>query len=150
MPNWCSNNIVITGDKETLTKIWEECFDDGILRFTKIVPYPEGMIYSNEGYNWCYTNWGVKWDLSKECGADFELHAEDGAITGWFETAWTFPGVVMKALSKKYPVHIELDFDETGMCFMGNNVYKNGEETSVYYLDGDDYPNHWQLDDEEE
>ena len=45
MPNWCQNNLVVTGDPKMLDVIQELKFD-----FTKIKPRPQDLIDDTEPY----------------------------------------------------------------------------------------------------
>lgn len=58
MPNWCNNEIIITGDQSTLTKLHERLLHDGRhngneeFSFTTFVPIPEAFQASDLGECW--------------------------------------------------------------------------------------------------
>mgnify|MGYP000170764505 CR=1 FL=1 len=107
MPNWCNNELIITGDKTDL-----ECFrayakgngivwdaEDAItnaegdkvryeydLDFSKFIrptkkelekPYGSGESY---GYHWCIDNWGTKWNACEITVCPSDEHTGDGEI----------------------------------------------------------------------
>jgi hypothetical protein len=73
-------------------------------------------------YSWCLENWGTKWNAY---GQNDERNS-DNVI--YFQTAWSSPIPVIKALSEKYPNNefkIEYADEDTGSnC--GSIVFKNG------------------------
>ena len=76
------------------------------------------------GYDWANENWGTKWNVSEP---EIEDDSEDGlGITYYFNTAWSPPVPIYKALVAKYPdAEISWFYDEPGMQFAG---YLNTEE----------------------
>lgn len=50
-------------------------------------------------YDWSVDNWGTKWDA---CSID-EVSSEDNLFEIRFDTAWSLPVPVLKALAQKYP-----------------------------------------------
>ncbi len=49
-------------------------------------------------YDWCYREWGTKWNA---CNVELEEN-EDG-LTYWFRTAWAEPQPVMEKLASMFP-----------------------------------------------
>jgi len=106
MPNWCNNNISITGPNSVIDKIEkivkeEENTDlsskekgetPGLLEFFKPMPKelmgttapsssakePQPMVdgYDN-WYDWRCNNWGTKWELCEFYGVDRQYHSEN-------------------------------------------------------------------------
>ena len=124
MPNWCNNNLTITGDYDTLVQL-KSVVEAGEGLLQAIAPMPkelEGTTAPSDEpnwYDWCHENWGTKWDP--------ELHLEfidngDGTatITGFFETAWAPPTAALRTLAGDWDsCYIELFYEEGGMCFVG-------------------------------
>lgn len=89
--------------------------------------------YNQGGYEWCFTNWGTKWDARRVSVGDIKpLRKENGdarhraKIT--FETAWTPPKPVIRRASELFQaVRFELRYYERGMAFSGTFVCDNGK-----------------------
>ena len=85
--------------------------------------------FNQGGYDWCCTNWGVKWNAG-EVTID-ELETWDGEDIGnrcvHFRTAWAPPKPVIKKMSEMFPeLQFELKYFERGMAFNGIFVLKAG------------------------
>ena len=148
MPNWCSNDITITGPEKTvqtiasLVGLKEEkpSFD-----FNKVISYPDKFReqdelavearkngdysfkdgYNSGGYDWCVEHWGTKWNVGPEI---FDLSLEAKKIKVSFDTAWSPPEPVIKALASQFPdCKFKLAYYEAGMGFKGRLVLKGGE-----------------------
>ena len=138
MPNWCENNLSISGPTEEVAK-WAA--NNPMLSFANDVPY-EG----EWDYNWCESNWGVKWDASPLY--DFEdyesLKTEIGCDGEWcgygFQTPWNPPGEWLDKVAEKYPkLRFELEFEEPGMSFAGEAVWQNGVMVSKKIMEDEEY-----------
>jgi len=148
MPNWCSNNISISGPTETIKQLWEDANreDGGLL--SAMAPQPEDMFHGNLGeaerkeceeqgipnwYDWQVSNWGTKWDVSTE-GLEFTDNGDGTAmIEGWFDSAWSPPiGAYEKFSDDMDNCHIEASYYEGGMDFGGFWSSEDGDE----FLDG--------------
>lgn len=122
MPNWCSNNFNITGNKNSISDLWVAAqLKEGLLE--AIAPIGD----------WEYGNavetWGTKWDVSLE-GLEFEDHGDGTAsITGWFDSAWAPPVAAYEQLAQDFDsCVIEASYFEPGMDFAGFWSSENGEE----------------------
>ena len=122
MPNWCSNNFSITGNKNSISDLWVAAeLKEGLLE--AIAPIGE----------WEYGNaveaWGTKWDVSLE-GLEFEDHGDGTAsISGWFDSAWSPPIAAYEQLAADFDsCIIEASYFEPGMDFAGFWSSENGEE----------------------
>lgn len=80
-------------------------------------------------YEWCIQNWGTKWNArnASKCGNII-----------FFDTAWSTPEPIIKALSVKYPdVTFEVEYADEDV---GNNVgsysYKSGEQIHFIEMSG--------------
>ena len=77
-------------------------------------------------YDWSISNWGTKWN-SYGYAEGFQY---DGSNEIIFETAWSRPEPIVKALSKMFP---DIEFrhqwaDEDIGCNVGEILYHGGEE----------------------
>ena len=139
MPNWCSNDLVITGKPKMLNKLLKqvtttasEAGDEATsFDFNKVIPRPANV----DWYSWSIENWGTKWnacDISFLSNGDWLDHYDDstwesGEVTITFQTAWSPPVPVLTQLSKDNPsVKIVHKFYETGAGFYGTYEYKKG------------------------
>jgi hypothetical protein len=117
MPNWCNNILKVEGESKWLDTFLSDCFSKDeygrvFFDFEKIIPLGEpGKFYEDT----CRIQWGTKWN-----SIDCDIKIEKSAVTVWFETAWTPPEPVIKALSKKYPsLSLRLEYNEPGVGFRG-------------------------------
>jgi hypothetical protein len=106
MPNWCDNNITITGSKSVIDKIEkivreEEKSDIGFLQF--MYPCPKELEDTtadgskdkalmekyghSDWYNWKTDSWGTKWDVNEFYGVD----RQGDTISFGFSSAWAPP-----------------------------------------------------------
>jgi hypothetical protein len=147
MPNWCYNRVSVYSEN---TKDMDELFDifNNENPFNALIPSPVWSETPNEDgelpvleehkdadgkvlftthkfpksgktddrwYDWQINNWGTKWeptDLSVEqCDEELELT---------FNTAWSPPEDICRAIRNKYPdVTVSWFFDEPGMEVAG-------------------------------
>ena len=132
MPNWCSNNLTITGDTDTLVQLKEVIESDGDGLLEAIAPIGEW------DYGSAVEKWGTKWDISAE-GLEY-IDNGDGTSTieGWFQSAWSPPISAFQKLADDWDsCFIELMYEECGMCFVGcwdsegaDDHYEYGDFTS--------------------
>ena len=142
MPNWCNNNITISGPAETISQLWKDAvMAEGLLE--AMVPMPEGLRETVKGtgdelqiekydgftnwYDWCVSRWGTKWDVSLE-GIEYTDN-EDGtaSISGYFDSAWAPP-------IEAYNRFLEANED----CSLTASYYEMGCDFAGLYNDGDD------------
>ena len=147
MPNWCYNRVSVYSEN---TKDMDELFDifNNENPFNALIPSPVWSETPNEDgelpvleehkdadgkvlftthkfpksgktddrwYDWQIQNWGTKWeptDLSVEqCDEELEIT---------FNTAWSPPEDICRAIRNKYPdVTVSWFFDEPGMEVAG-------------------------------
>ncbi len=80
--------------------------------------------YNSGGHQWCVSNWGTKWGA---CHLNREICA-DNSVVYYFDTAWSPPGPVIKAMIKRFPeLCFDLEFREEGTGFKGEAHYVGGE-----------------------
>ena len=113
MPNWCTNTLTITGNKNSISDLWVTAsLKEGLLEAIK----PIG--------EWEYGNaveaWGTKWDVSLE-GLEYTDHGDGTAsIEGWFDSAWSPPIEAFNTLAGDLnSCYIQLKYFEPGMGFVG-------------------------------
>lgn len=136
MPNWCENDLVISGPKEDVDELQallgneEKGFDCGLF-----VPYPDK--YQNtqdaelkeDGYWWKVDNWGTtrtgEWSIER---------LDETRLSLRVDTAWGPFVPTILAMAKKFPsLEIELIYAETGMDFKGWVTFAKGRiEDDVY------------------
>ncbi len=78
-------------------------------------------------YRFCSAKWGTKWNTEEGCLLD-----DDGKLR--FDTAWSAPIPVLKALSEKFPTvsfHHAWADEDIGYN-VGQNTYLNGEVVDSY------------------
>jgi len=114
MPNWCSNNLTITGDTDTLVQLKEVIESDGEGLLEAIAPIGEW------DYSKAVETWGTKWDVSTE-GLEYTDNGDGtSTIQGWFQSAWSPPVDAFQSLAQDWDsCYIQLMYEESGMCFVG-------------------------------
>ena len=148
MPNWCDNNITITGPNSVIDKIEkitkEEDNQNGLLNF--MFPMPKELSdttadgskdkammkkygYSN-WYDWAVENWSTKWDVAEFYGVEREHlvdSLDESTITFGFSSAWAPPlGAYEHFIDENSNVSIRATYYEGGCDFMG--IWDNGED----------------------
>ena len=150
MPNWCSNTLQISGDKEQLEmfkqkSIIKSGMDVDIFVMDGCITMPEELNimkdiseeelsirkakygYDN-WYDWRFENWGSKWDAQEPY-----ITEEEELLTIEFDTAWSPAIPYVKQVAKMYPDLIfDLYFMETGEWFAGRVFAKNEEVNEQY------------------
>ena len=143
MPNWCNNNIDITGPADKIKALWDaaQAEDGGLLN--AMVPMPKELSETTKGsddelqtekydgftnwYDWCVARWGTKWDVDME-GIEYTDN-EDGtaSISGYFDSAWAPP-------IEAYNRFLEANED----CSLTGSYYEMGCDFAGFYDNGDD------------
>ena len=135
MPNWCNNNIEITGPIDKIKALWDatQAEDGGLLN--AMVPMPvelKDTIKGSNGdavnwYDWAVTNWGTKWDVGLE-GIEYTDNGDGTAtISGYFDSAWSPP-------IEAYNRFLEANED----CSLTGSYYEMGCDFAGFYDNGDD------------
>ena len=132
MPNWCDNQVTITGPNSVIDKIekivrQEEDESMGLLNFMYPMPKeledttspsssakkPQPMVdgYDN-WYDWRCDNWGTKWDVNEFYGVDRQYLTEqnegESTISFGFSSAWSPPiGAYDKFMDSGHNVEIK-------------------------------------------
>ena len=145
MPNWCDNQLSITGPNSVIDKIEKIVKADdthentGLLHFFHPMPKelegttspsssakkPQPMIEGFDcWYDWRVHNWGTKWELCEFYGVDRQYHSEqnegESTISFGFSSAWAPPiGAYEKFLENNSDCSVRAFYYEGGCDFMG-------------------------------
>jgi len=142
MPNWCDNQITITGPNSVIDKIEkiakEEKGAGGLLNFFHPMPKeledttspsssadkPQPMVDGFDNwYDWRCENWSTKWDISEFYGVD----RQGDTISFAFSSAWSPPtGAYEYFLAKNEECSLKAYYYEGGCDCMG--VWDNGDD----------------------
>jgi len=141
MPNWCDNQITITGPNSVIDKIEkiakEEKGAGGLLNFFQ--PMPKELRETtadgsenkkllkkygySDWYGWACDNWGTKWDISEFYG----VYIQGDTISFAFSSAWSPPtGAYEYFLAMNEECSLKAYYYEGGCDFMG--VWDNGDD----------------------
>jgi len=139
MPNWCYNNITITGDKNNLENLkmrinlirqdehTKERFFESL-----IGTHPEVSRESYDAGEWYSANinhFGTKWDIGTQ-----NVEVYDDYIQINEETAWSPPIQGCINIALKYGVDIEMYYEEPGSDFCGKTfIDSEGNHTEEDY-----------------
>ena len=169
MPNWCDNQITITGPNSVIDKIekivTEEKDGDGLLNYFHPMPKqledttspsssadkPQPMVEGFDcWYDWRCENWSTKWDVNEFYGVDRQ-HLNDSLdesiISFGFSSAWSPPigayeKFIISSSEKKQDVSIKAYYYEGGCDFAG--CWDNGDDECISpsdYKSDDEYWN---------
>jgi hypothetical protein len=149
MPNWCNNNITISGDEgtiRTLTAVLKNLKTDDNEQsnnvFQSLIGLPQHMSDGDYKEKWYDTNiewFGTKWDISYDESA-FIFNKDE--IIFSCETAWSPPIPFLQNLCEMYKVNANLFYSEGGVGFSGESTFNWVDgELEVYddecgYLEG--------------
>ena len=145
MPNWCDNQITITGPDSVIDKIEnivnEEKGQPGLLEFMSPMPNElrdttadgsedKEMIAKHgysDWYSWATDKWGTKWDINEFYGVD----RQGDTISFAFSSAWSPPigayeTFIVNMSEQKQDVSVKAYYYEGGCDFMG--CWDNGDD----------------------
>jgi hypothetical protein len=162
MPNWCDNQITITGPNSVIDKIEKIVSDekdtDGLLNFFHPMPKeldgttspsssadkPQPMVEGFDcWYDWRLEKWGTKWDCNEFYGVD----RQGDTISFGFSSAWSPPinaydKFIISSSEKKQDVSIKAYYYEGGCDFMGE--WDNGSDDCYSPSDYKSTDDFWQ------
>lgn len=125
MPNWCSNSLTVTGNKNFVTKLAEEMRNENFCNsvipepdwdkipngdgeLPKLRSAPEPLVikeFPNSGkqdtrwYDWRIENWGTKWEIADLYTLEVkDVSSEVSTLTVGFDSAWSPPMFVIEKL----------------------------------------------------
>lgn len=152
MPNWCSNIVNITHDDPAMLVRAKEAFEKGRL-LQEFIPCPQALIDTEAAYypdsdprkaeleareasnieqhgyrnwyDWNVANWGTKWDIGSEEGAEIV----GDVLQLSFESAWSPPCEAYARLEDDAGFAIEAFYYEPGMAFCGSWI--NGVDNCI-------------------
>jgi len=149
MPNWCNNNITITGPNKIIDKIEKiaktEEYEEGqygLLNY--FYPMPDELRDTtadgtkrkklqkkygfDDWYGWAVENWSTKWDIHEFYGVDRNyINDDESTIAFGFDSAWSPPiGAYQEFLANNSNVSIRTTYYEGGCDFMG--IWDNGDD----------------------
>ena len=141
MPNWCNNNVEISGPNKIIDQI-EKIVDEskntegqGLLDW--MVPMPKELRETqadgterkdfikkyghSDWYGWANENWGTKWDISSEFySVDRQYHNRVSTIRFGFDSAWAPPLTAFADwLDKNEDCSLKCWYHEPGCDFAG-------------------------------
>ena len=145
MPNWCDNQLSITGPNSVIDKIEKIVKADdthentGLLNFFHPMPKelegttspsssakkPQPMIEGFDcWYDWRVHNWSTKWEVCEFYGVDRQYHSEqnegESTISFGFSSAWAPPiNAYEKFLENNSDCSVRAFYYEGGCDFMG-------------------------------
>jgi len=150
MPNWCDNQVTITGPSAVIDKIEkivkEEDSTNGLLNYMSPMPAElrdttadgskdKEMIKKHgysDWYGWACDNWSTKWDVNEFYGVERELTPDgDSMISFGFSSAWSPPigayqTFLINMSEQKQDVSITAHYHEPGCDFMG--IWEDGDD----------------------
>ena len=144
MPNWCNNNITITGPNKIIDKIDKivknekyEKPEDGLLEY--FYPMPAELRDTtadgskrkklqkkygfDDWYSWAVENWSTKWDIHEfygdHCDRNY-INDDESELSFGFDSAWAPPiGAYEKFIDENSNCSIKATYYEGGCDFMG-------------------------------
>jgi len=169
MPNWCDNQVTITGPNSVIDKIekivTEEKDGDGLLNYFHPMPKqledttspsssadkPQPMVEGFDcWYDWRCENWSTKWDVNEFYGVDRQ-HLNDSLdesiISFGFSSAWSPPinayqSFLINMSEKNLDVSVKAYYYEGGCDFMG--CWDNGDDDCYAPSDYKSTDDFWQ------
>lgn len=140
MPNWCENEITITGDVSEIVKALDSIENKEERNvFKTLIGLPDGISqeeYEKDWYNINLDRFGTKWDISYE---DCDPQEFDDELVLTPNTAWSPPIEFCVNLAKKYGVEVEMYYFESAMDFCGKTyILPDGTyiEDDYKYMEG--------------
>ena len=165
MPNYCNNNIVITGPNSVIDKIEKIANGDKGDLLQYFFPMPKELNDTVAGpepktkkeklekrrlqveygasnwYDWRVENWGTKWDIMEFYNINRkEIGEDESEIALGFDTAWAPAlGAYEKFIDENSNCSLKAYYYEPGCDFMGewDNGMDSCFEVAKYGLDDD-------------
>ena len=153
MPNWCSNELDITGPQEDLDRFRDAAVgerptyakehdinlpisDDDedrheVLSFHALVPIPEEILeagYNGKNNALVQSGHGAEttlWGVKWGACGEITRYIGNTSLSYSFETAWGPPCRLIQTVAPQYPtLRFHINYMEEGMCFKGDYVQK--------------------------
>ena len=132
MPNWCENELTVTGNVLFVGAFLEGVRgEEGVFDFQRVIPIPDEV---NDGsaavVEWAYENWGTKWNVIRpDISELLDIARGRRKATIRFDTAWSPPLPVVRKLISDYPLLVfNLKYWEGGSGFCGVLKGRRGRE----------------------
>ena len=139
MPNWCINELTVTGPEEALKDFYEQAKGESTdLSFDKFFPTPPDLLDGNGWYDWRINNWGTKWDVE----ASVQGTPEEGKLLYTFASAWSPPINWLAQVAVLYPeLSFHMIYIEEGIGFAGKIEFSNGTygHSEIHQFDEEGY-----------
>jgi hypothetical protein len=150
MPNWCSNNLILTHKDPAMIERARDALERGEF-LSEFCPIPrelgdaiangdvnpelvEKYGYSN-WYDYCVNEWGTKWDVGEQGATD--VHDDGTMLHTFFDSAWSPPVVAYDKLVDM-GFGVEAMYYEGGMGYAGMYGENGDEEINLEGLTADD------------
>ena len=151
MPNWCSNNLVLTHEDPAMIQRAFDALERGEF-LQEFIPVPEQLKIvagrvSDEAeqakleadternleelgygnwYDYCVGEWGTKWDVGEQGNSD--IHPDGKMLHTFFDSAWSPPVNAYEKLVEM-GFGVEAMYHEGGMAYAG--IWENGNDEYV-------------------
>jgi hypothetical protein len=126
MPNWCNNQIKITGDLDKMKMLVDkfkelETNNESIMGFL-LGKEDRPADYAEQGwYEYNCNKFGTKWDFKYSDTND--INVSDSQISIDVMTPWAPPCEFLRSLCAMYSVHARIHYDEPGMDLCGTEKF---------------------------
>ena len=131
MPNWCWNNLNVSGNEKQLQEFVEKSIVKDVKQaheFSFEGTLPRGD--RKDWYDWSVNNWGTKWDACES----YINNNDIDYFSVSFDTAWAPPVDWLKNIAIDYPdLEFELEYEEPGMCFGGTFTIQGDDEQDAQW-----------------
>lgn len=147
--NRMKNMLPYTASHQTKTVISELKTEDDVIALGKVYLGNKKKYGYADWYGWCCDNWGTKWNA---CDPSITSESKTALIYA-FDTAWTEPTPVLKALSEKYPdidISTDANYEDPEPWTTFTTTFKDGEITSQSSAVDEDLRREYEEDDEDE
>lgn len=149
MPNYCSNEIVVTGRSPEDIDMFLEFLAKGKspFDFNLFTPYPAQFAkldaiaqelrdngvrwdkipkdgYNQGGYEWCIEHWGTKWNSISPT----VQKTDNKRVVIGFDTAWSPCQPIIVKMAEFFPaLSFYVNYSEPGIGFEGEAEFHDGE-----------------------
>lgn len=138
MPNWCMNNMIVTGPQEDVARFWDGLGDDKNNVLSTYAPL------QTENGEWDYfaavANWGTKWDFDISENSQETINGTTYLYAS-FDTAWAPATDGIAKIAAKFPsLKFAVAYFEPGMGFYGYDIFFDGELQNEFADNIPDFP----------
>jgi hypothetical protein len=150
MPNWCSNNLVLTHEDPAMIQRAFDALERGEF-LQEFIPVPQALrdtvadgstneqMVEKHGYSswydYCVSEWGTKWDCGEQGASD--IHPGGTMLHTFFDTAWSPPVHAYEKL-EALGFGVNAMFYEGGMGYAGTYSDGNCDDVDLSELSADD------------